>query len=143
MSLAQARESLDSMASLTAETAPIAPAEDVSVVEAPRRVPERRVPRWWLAGLLVGCLLPAGLSPIGTATPVERVIQVCILAPALIRASSRLQARRRARRRWPVESLVLRAGRLAIRHATIAPPPCAVAAHDVLTRRGPPRVLIA
>ncbi|MCK2182644.1 hypothetical protein [Halomonas getboli] len=108
-----------------------------------RRPSGRRPPRWWLAGLLVGCLLPAGLSPFGAATPVERVIQVCILAPALIRASSRLQARRRARRRWPSRPLSHRAGRLAIRLPLFVPRQRAVAAHDVLTRRGPPRVFLA
>ncbi|WP_216647275.1 hypothetical protein [Halomonas sp. THAF12] len=129
------------MASLTAQTAPAASVEPGST---PRRTPERRrPPRWWLAGLLVGCLLPAGLSPLGAATPVERVIQVCILAPALIRASSRLQARRRARRRWPTRPLPRRAGRLALRLPIVAPRQRAVAAHDVLTRRGPPRVLLA
>ncbi len=140
MSLAQARESLDSMASLTAQTASAAHLEQDSMS---RRVPGRRPPRWWLAGLLVGCLLPAGLSPLTAATPVERVIQVCILAPALIRASSRLQARRRARRRWPAGRRPPNGGRCVGRRPPVAPRQPAVAAHDVLTRRGPPRMLLA
>ncbi|AXY44151.1 hypothetical protein D1793_03030 [Halomonas sp. JS92-SW72] len=100
----------------------------------------RRPARWWLAGLLVGCLLPAGLAQGEPLRQAERLVQVCILAPALIRASSRLQARRRARRAWPLRVL----GRLGARGRRPLPPsPCrrpATAAHDVLTRRGPPCV---
>ncbi|WP_445003226.1 hypothetical protein [Halomonas mongoliensis] len=98
----------------------------------------RRTPRWWLAGLLVGCLLPAGLVQGEPLRQAERLVQVCILAPALIRASSRLQARRRARRAWPLPPRLV-----------AMPRPCGLrwpslrarrltAAHDVLTRRGPP-----
>ncbi|WP_185827485.1 hypothetical protein [Halomonas nitroreducens] len=115
------------MASLTA---------DIRATE--RRPIERRPTRWWLAGLLVGCLLPAGLAQLEASRPVERVIQICILAPALIRASSRLQARRRARRRWPGPrrcSMPVRPARPAIGRCPLRR---AVAAHDVLTRRGPP-----
>ena len=97
----------------------------------------RRTPRWWLAGLLVGCLLPAGLAQGDPTRQAERLVHVCILAPALIRASSRLQARRRMRV-WPlVQRLalpVLGAAR-ALRRAAVAH---TIAAHDVLTRRGPP-----
>lgn len=97
----------------------------------------RRTSRWWLAGLLVGCLLPAGLAQVESLRPVERVAQVCILVPALLCARSRLHARRRALARW---------FRRALRWPTsgpgalpVAAPWYPVAAHDVLTRRGPPR----
>lgn len=100
----------------------------------------RRPARWWLAGLLVGCLLPAGLAQGEPLRQAERLVQVCILAPALIRATSRLQARRRARRAWPLRAL----GRPGARGRLPLPPPpgrrLATAAHDVLTRRGPPCV---
>ncbi|UYG08886.1 hypothetical protein [Halomonas sp. M4R1S46] len=103
-----------------------------------RRPMERRPTRWWLAGLLVGCLLPAGLAQLESSRPVERVIQICILAPALIRASSRLQARRRAHRRWPGPRLPVMAARPGRPVLGRCVPRRAVAAHDVLSRRGPP-----
>ncbi|MDY7115852.1 hypothetical protein RAN53_05785 [Halomonas sp. SSL-5] len=102
-----------------------------------RPVPSRRHARWWLAGLLVGCLLPAGLAQGDLTRQAERLVQVCILAPALIRASSRLKARRR-RRGWPL----MRRARVALRGDSSAllcvAMGQATAAHDVLTRRGPP-----
>ncbi|WP_249322377.1 MULTISPECIES: hypothetical protein [Halomonas] len=108
--------------------------------KAPAAMSRRRPARWWLAGLLVGCLLPAGLAQGETLRQAERLVQVCILAPALIRASSRLQARRRARRAWPLRVL----GRPGARGRLPLPPSprrrLATAAHDVLTRRGPPCV---
>lgn len=107
-----------------------------------RPAPARRHARWWLAGLLVGCLLPAGLAQGDLARQAERLVQVCILAPAMIRASSRLKARRRRRGWWP----------LVRQQATLSPvdspvlTPAAVAqttaGHDVLTRRGPPSAWI-
>ncbi|MBD3897418.1 hypothetical protein IEI94_16310 [Halomonas sp. ML-15] len=92
--------------------------------------------RWWLAGLLVGCLLPAGLAQ-GDVRLVSRVVQICWLVPDSIRAESRRLARRRrwlpiTRRRPPVPR---RTGR---RRAI-----CGlrrVAGADVLSRRGPPDV---
>lgn len=106
--------------------------------EARATVTRRRPARWWLAGLLVGCLLPAGLAHGETLRQAERLVQVCILAPSLIRASSRLQARRRARRAWPLRAL----GRRVARGRLPLPPSpghrLVTAAHDVLTRRGPP-----
>lgn len=98
----------------------------------------RRTPRWWLAGLLVGCLLPAGLIQGEPLRQAERLVQVCILAPALIRASSRLQARRRARRTWPRPPHLIAMPR-PFRLRWPSPRPSGLtAAHDVLTRRGPP-----
>lgn len=102
----------------------------------------RRPARWWLAGLLVGCLLPAGMAQAEGLRQVERVIQVCILAPALIRASSRLQARRRALLCWP--SLRHRLPRCRRAARPRIPQPLRrrlTAALDVLTRRGPPSAL--
>ncbi|MDN3525483.1 hypothetical protein QWY79_09405 [Halomonas sabkhae] len=93
--------------------------------------------RWWLAGLLVGCLLPAGLAQ-AEWRPVERVVQMCILAPALIRASSQLQARRRSRCRWPARQRKHLRDTARPLPARRCLPLRAVAAHDVLTRRGPP-----
>ncbi|MBB3183482.1 hypothetical protein FHR95_001023 [Halomonas fontilapidosi] len=97
----------------------------------------RRSTRWWLAGLLVGCLLPVSLAQVESLRPVERAAQVSILAPALLRVRSRLHARRRALVRW-----VQRAARwpnswrAVVHRDRVHCQP--VAAHDVLTRRGPP-----
>lgn len=97
----------------------------------------RRTTRWWLAGLLVGCLLPASLAQVESLRPVERAAQVSILVPMLLRVRSRLQARRRALVRWVRRAA--RWPRVARGVARLALAPChPVAAHDVLTRRGPP-----
>ncbi|MDN3522340.1 hypothetical protein [Halomonas ramblicola] len=114
--------------SAIASRQPLRPARSASM---------RRPARWWLAGLLVGCLLPAGLAQGDALRQAERLVQVCILAPALIRASSRLQARRRASRRWPPRRSPHTRQRLSSRRP-IAPCRRSAAAHDVLTRRGPP-----
>ncbi|MCE8020087.1 hypothetical protein HOP51_08150 [Halomonas sp. MCCC 1A11036] len=98
----------------------------------------RQRSRWWLAGLLVSCLLPAGLTQAETLRLAERVVQTCILAPTLMRARCRYVARRRALPHWPRRR---RAPTRRIVPPRTAPLPCRwAAAHDVLTRRGPPRV---
>lgn len=97
----------------------------------------RRATRWWLAGLLVGCLLPASLAQLDSLRPLERAAQVSLLVPVLLRVRSRLQARRRALGRWVRRRLgwppVARRCR-----PRPALPSLPVAAHDVLSRRGPP-----
>ncbi|MFG6159757.1 hypothetical protein ACGTNG_13195 [Halomonas sp. 1390] len=97
----------------------------------------RRATRWWLAGLLVGCLLPAGLAQLESLRPVERAAQVSMLVPVLLRVRSRLQARRRALGRWVRRRMgwPLATRRIFPRPS---PPSVPVAAHDVLSRRGPP-----
>jgi hypothetical protein len=63
-----------------------------------RRWSVRTAPRWLLAGLLISCLFPAGLS----AAQVERVnltlASIQLLAPGVIRAESRRQSLRSLRR---------------------------------------------
>ncbi|RDB43801.1 hypothetical protein DU490_06195 [Halomonas sp. DQ26W] len=97
----------------------------------------RQRSRWWLAGLLVSCLLPAGLSQADTLRLAERVVQTCILAPTLMRARCRYVARRRALPHWQLRKPRVMACRI---HPPRQMPPwrCWPAAHDVLTRRGPP-----
>jgi len=99
----------------------------------------RRASRWWLAGLLVGCLLPASLAQVESLRYVERVAQVCLLVPALLRVRSRLQARRRALVRWVQRLAAWKVGPSRARAYPAMTPCHSVAAHDVLTRRGPPR----
>lgn len=97
----------------------------------------RQRSRWWLAGLLVSCLLPAGLSQAETLRLAERVVQTCILAPTLMRARCRYVARRRALPHWPPRKPKVVVCR--VRPSRLVPPwRCWPAAHDVLTRRGPP-----
>ncbi|PMR72301.1 hypothetical protein C1H69_21555 [Billgrantia endophytica] len=94
--------------------------------------------RWWLAGLLVSCLLPAGLSQAETLRFAERVVQTCILAPTLMRARCRYVARRRALPHWPPRQPLALSARSGPRRVAVTSRPRWAAAHDVLTRRGPP-----
>jgi len=105
------------------------------VPPAERPVRRRASPRWWLAGLLVGCLLPVGLAAVESPRLTERIAQICILAPALMRVRCRREARRRARLRWPLPRRVV---------TVTSTPRCLpvrrwAAALDVQSRRGPPR----
>ncbi|MBF8224057.1 hypothetical protein [Halomonas sp. 328] len=102
------------------------------------RAPRRRS-RWWLAGLLVGCLLPVGLVAADGGRLMVRVVQVCWLAPAAIRAESRRQAHRQ---RWQPPR---RPGRLQRRAWPRRRSPWRrwIAALDVLSRRGPPAGVLA
>lgn len=102
--------------------------------------PTRRRTRWWLAGLLVGCLLPAGLVQAEALRLAERLTQICLMAPEAIRAQSRRVARRKARRRLPLHvSQPRHAPVPACRPAMGVP----CAGQDVLNRRGPPQVALA
>ena len=102
--------------------------------------PTRRRTRWWLAGLLVGCLLPAGLVQAEALRLAERLTQICLMAPDAIRAQSRRVARRKARRSLPLHaSLPCRPIVSACRPAMGVP----CAGQDVLNRRGPPQALPA
>lgn len=93
--------------------------------------------RWWLAGLLVSCLLPAGLTQAETLRLAERAVQTCILAPTLMRARCRYVARRRTLPWWP-----RRLQTVSVRRIRRSPLPVCMprntADQDVLTRRGPP-----
>lgn len=97
----------------------------------------RQRSRWWLAGLLVSCLLPAGLTQAETLRLAERVVQTCILAPTLMRARCRYVARRRALPHWPQRRPQ---GKTRSRRPrfVLSLSRRWTAAHDVLTRRGPP-----
>src|SRR5690554_5097969 len=97
----------------------------------------RQRSRWWLAGLLVSCLLPAGLTQAETLRLAERVVQTCILAPTLMRARCRYVARRRALPWWPRRLHAVSVRRIR-RFPLPVDKPRNTADHDVLTRRGPP-----
>lgn len=100
------------------------------------RVSRRRTrSRWWLAGLLVGCLLPAALVQAEALRLAERLTQICLMAPEAIRAESRRVARRKAWRFLPRRQPRPRPRTLA-RRRPASGAPCAD--HDVLNRRGPP-----
>ena len=66
----------------------------MSLMSSPRPLPVRRlrrhgVARWWLAGFLVGCLLPATLCPVDALRNSERSAYVAFFVPAVLRAQSR------------------------------------------------------
>ncbi|WP_082140448.1 hypothetical protein [Halomonas sp. PR-M31] len=95
----------------------------------------RGATRWWLAGLLVGCLLPGALAQGENLRLVERLTQHCLIASRVVRAHSRRINRRivwclhHSRRRPRFKSTPL-----------WRPPALQrfCAGHDVLSRRGPP-----
>lgn len=90
--------------------------------------------RWWLAGLLVGCLLPASLIQAESPRATQRLVQICIMAPAMIRVRTVLKACRRQLVNHPVVGALRRQAK------TLAAAPLlrVVAALDVVSRRGPP-----
>ena len=47
----------------------------------------RQRAHWWLASVLVGCLLPAGLMHAEAMRLAERLTQVYLMAPEAIRAA--------------------------------------------------------
>ncbi|GGX81545.1 hypothetical protein GCM10007160_06080 [Litchfieldella qijiaojingensis] len=85
--------------------------------------------------MLVGCLLPAGLVAGDAARHAERIVQICLLAPEAIRAESRRVARRY---RWQPRARIPQPRLRQSQAHRNAPPSRSSAAHDVLTRRGPP-----
>ncbi|MFG6666719.1 hypothetical protein ACGK9R_06385 [Halomonas sp. HNIBRBA4712] len=103
---------------------------------APRRSRRCGLARWWLAGLLVSCLLPVTLSP-ASAAQGERAVTICLWVPAMLRVRSQRMAVRRRQR-----AFVKRPRRLlcALSRPLVFPAATPrVAALDVLTQRGPPR----
>jgi hypothetical protein len=103
----------------------------------PRRQRRYGIARWWLASLLVSCLLPASLSPADAFRSGERSVTICFWVPALLRAQSYWVAkRRRALHRWAQSPQRFTPAR---RLGNWLPPMAVmVAAQDVLTQRGPP-----
>ncbi|RUR28235.1 hypothetical protein ELY38_17855 [Vreelandella nanhaiensis] len=106
----------------------------------PRRQRRHGLARWWLAGLLVSCLLPSSLVSSDIFRGTERSISACLWVPASLRAQSRWTAKRRrvfmCCRRRVKRVAVLRhflPDYLLFKRQ--------VAAQDVLTQRGPPNVL--
>ncbi|OHV12376.1 hypothetical protein BH688_06140 [Kushneria phosphatilytica] len=95
--------------------------------------------RWWLAGLLIGCLLPIGLGQARTELVTDRLFRICFHTPAAIRAVSRRRAVQRRRgyplRRLPTSLRRLIPPRLAAMHLLPM-----TADSDCLCRRGPPLV---
>ncbi|PRY66102.1 hypothetical protein B0H98_10179 [Vreelandella songnenensis] len=103
----------------------------------PRRQRRHGLARWWLAGLLVSCLLPSSLVPSDAFRGAERGACVCFWVPAILRAKSLWIARRkRALKRWSRRIKRIAALRLDLPESRVAHR--RVAARDVLTQRGPP-----
>ncbi|WP_252107580.1 MULTISPECIES: hypothetical protein [unclassified Halomonas] len=105
-----------------------------------RRARRSGLARWWLAGLLVSCLLPVSLSPLSAVKASERAATICLWVPAILRVQSQRLARRRR-----VRSLLRRVKKITAclkKRPSIAPRLALtrVAARDVLTQRGPPTV---
>ncbi|WP_322529364.1 hypothetical protein R5R73_07880 [Salinicola sp. LHM] len=94
----------------------------------------RQRAHWWLASVLVGCLLPAGLIHAEAMRLAERLTQVYLMAPEAIRAESRRVARVAAKRPvYPQRAAAF------IQSPGYSPPLIAAsAALDVISRRGPP-----
>ncbi|MCH4810242.1 hypothetical protein [Vreelandella neptunia] len=103
----------------------------------PRRHRRHGLARWWLAGLLVSCLLPASLGHSDAFRSGERSITICLWVPAILRAQSHwIAKRRRALRRWTQRTR--RFAPMRRLNSWLPPLPLLVAARDVLTQRGPP-----
>ncbi|WP_233440477.1 hypothetical protein [Modicisalibacter coralii] len=100
----------------------------------------RRMSRWWLAGLLVGCLLPTSLSHAEALRFAEQLTQICLMAPAAIRAESRRVARRRARRCLPPRRRRPATPVSQAHDARVALRPRSTGL-DSLNPRGPPRLV--
>ncbi|OLO07128.1 hypothetical protein BTW08_14000 [Salinicola sp. MH3R3-1] len=94
----------------------------------------RQRAHWWLASVLVGCLLPAGLLHAEALRLAERLTQVYLMAPEAIRAESRRVARVAAKRPVHPQAAAARARR----SFYVEPAISLSAALDVISRRGPP-----
>lgn len=104
----------------------------------PRRQRRHGLACWWLAGLLVGCLLPTNLTYADALRGGERSVVACFWAPSVLRARTRLMAtRRRILRRWWVVLKPVRQLRQRVAFPSFVS--VLVAEHDVFSRRGPPR----
>lgn len=103
----------------------------------PRRQRRYGIARWWLAGLLVSCLLPASLGPADAFRSGERGVTICFWVPAILRAQSNwIAKRRRALRRFAQHPRRFAPARRL--YNWLPPMTMLVAARDVLTQRGPP-----
>ncbi|CAH1044197.1 hypothetical protein [Halomonas sp. TD01] len=111
---------------------------------SPRRQRRNGLARWWLAGLLVSCLLPASLHPSDALRSGERGVIICFWVPAMLRAQSEWIAKKRcALRRWVRKQACVYP---AVSHCSryfLHIPHRLVAAIDVLIPRGPPARLFA
>ncbi|MDN6179588.1 MAG: hypothetical protein L0I84_01075 [Halomonas subglaciescola] len=111
------------------------PAKPMPIATSPRLYRRGSAARWWLAGLLVSCLLPVSLHTPEAARSLGRCVYAAVWAPAILRAQSRRFARR---------SPTLRHAGKRCRYSPAGPRSrrarCLrlVAALDVVSRRGPP-----
>jgi len=104
-----------------------------------RRLRRHGVAHWWLAGFIVGCLLPATLCPVDVIRNGERSAYVAFFAPAVLRAQSRHIAwAMRTYQHWLGKAQPVRSIRKARFFGFGARVVSLVAAQDVFTRRGPP-----
>ncbi|WNL40370.1 hypothetical protein RN346_07345 [Halomonas sp. PAMB 3232] len=103
-----------------------------------RRARRSGLARWWLAGLLVSCLLPVSLSPLSAVKSSERAATICLWVPAILRVQSQRLARRRRVRSLlrRVKKITTRVEKRRLIASRLALP--RVAARDVLIPRGPP-----
>ncbi|WP_456267537.1 hypothetical protein M1D97_09675 [Kushneria sp. AK178] len=101
------------------------------------RLPRGFRTRWWLAGILIGCLLPMGMAETRFDGATARLIRICFHLPEHIRAESRrrYRLRRLVVRFWSLPAALT----VIVRTVLPARPWLGMAAgHDVLSRRGPP-----
>ncbi|AQU82067.1 MULTISPECIES: hypothetical protein [unclassified Halomonas] len=106
---------------------------------SPRRQRRHGLARWWLAGLLVSCLLPASLHSSDAFRGSDRGVSICFWVPAILRAQSQWIAKKRRALRYLVRPLRRQLMRRPS-HVRLLPlvKRRLVAARDVLTQRGPP-----
>lgn len=113
------------------------PAQPMPQANSSRPCRRRGVARWWLAGLLVSCLLPVGLNAYQAARLPVRQVYALALAPAIMRVRRRAVRHRQAVTRRH-RRLCRRRFRLPCGPARL---PDLVAALDAVSRRGPPTLL--